>query len=190
MKNADGRLLPRSISKVLPNNAVLAVALEIAFLLLLGMIAVALHAKLRIPMKLPGKYGLIFMMLMVSSRHISKFPFATSLSCLGASLLLYMNVLGFDDPFMPAIYITLGVMMDLLFAVTDRFDSKWWMVAVAGALAWMTIPLLRIIIGALTGFPYMSLLAGISFPLFTHFIFGLSGSILGILMVKGLSRNK
>ena len=190
MENANGRLLPRSISKVLPNNAALAVALEILLLLLIGMLAVALHAKLRIPMKLPGKHGLVFMMLMVSSRHISRFPFATSLSCLGASLLLYTNTLGFHDPFMPIVYITLGVILDVLFGISSRLDSKFWIVALAGGIGWMMIPVLRILITMVSGFPYSSMLTGFAYPLATHFFFGLTGSLIGILIIKAVSKKQ
>ncbi|HBX51042.1 MAG: hypothetical protein A2275_19090 [Bacteroidetes bacterium RIFOXYA12_FULL_35_11] len=190
MENVNGRLLPKSISKVLPNNAKLALALEILFLLLLGMLAVALHAKLRIPMKLPGKHGLVFMLLMVSSRYISRLPFATSLSCLGASLLLYVNVLGFHDPFMPVVYITLGVILDMLFGFTNRLGSKWWLIALAGGIGWMMIPVLRILISMVSGFPYASLLVGFVYPLATHFFFGLTGTLIGILIIKAVSKNK
>ncbi len=47
-------VLQKSISKVFPNKS-FALAIEILFLLLMGALAITLHAKLRIPMHLPGR---------------------------------------------------------------------------------------------------------------------------------------
>ena len=77
-------LLQRTISKVFPNSTV-AATVEIIFLLGLGMIAVVLHTKLRMPMHLPGKQGVLFMALIITGKGLSRFPFAASLSGIGAA---------------------------------------------------------------------------------------------------------
>ncbi|MBI5541950.1 MAG: hypothetical protein HY951_17980 [Bacteroidia bacterium] len=174
----NGNVLQRNISKVFPNK-IAATSVEILFLFLMGVLAMLIHAKLRIPMHLPGKNGLLFMMIVVSSCAASRFSFGASLTCFGsASLLMFAN-LGFDDPFMPIVYILLGVFMDLIFGISKLFKSNVFIVAIASGFCWMLIPLIRSGISLITGFPYQSLLGGVAYPLFTHFIFGLLGGLIG-----------
>ena len=174
----NGNVLQRNISKVFPNK-ITAIAVEILFLFLMSVIAMLIHAKLRIPMHLPGKNGLLFMMIVVSASAASRFNIGASLTCLGsASLLMFAN-LGFDDPYMPIVYILLGVFMDLVFGVAKTISKNVLIVAIASGLSWMLIPLIRSGVSLITGFPYESLLTGIAYPLFSHFIFGLLGGFAG-----------
>jgi hypothetical protein len=174
----NGNVLQRNILKVFPNK-ITSTAVEILFLFLMGVIAMLIHAKLRIPMHLPGKSGLLFMMIVVSAAASSRFSFGASITCMGSATLLLFANLGFDDPFMPIVYILLGVFMDLIFGLAKTINSNVFIVALASGLSWMLIPLIRSGVSLLTGFPYQSLLGGIAYPLFTHFIFGLIGGLIG-----------
>jgi len=174
----NGNVLQKSISKVFPNKTT-ATAVEILFLLLMGAIALLIHAKLRIPMHLPGKNGLVFMAIIISARASSRFSFGASMACLGsASLFLFTN-LGFDDPFMPIVYILLGISMDFLFGIAKTISSNVFHIAIVSGLSWMLIPIIRTGVSLITGFPYQSLLGGIAYSLFTHFVFGLLGGLIG-----------
>jgi hypothetical protein len=156
----------------------------------MGVIAMLMHAKLRIPMHLPGKNGLFFMMIVVSAASSSRFSFGASIACLGSATLLLVSNLGFDDPFMPIVYLLLGVFMDLLFGIAKTISSNVFIVALASGISWMLIPLIRSGISLLTGFPYESLLTGITYPLFTHFIFGMLGGLIGAGLVFWASKSQ
>jgi hypothetical protein len=189
MNTISGSVLQRNISKVFPNKLI-ADIVEILLLMLIGMLAITLHAKLRIPMHLPGKQGFLFMLFIVLARSTSKFGFATSLTCFGASILLFLNVFGFNDPFMPLVYILLGVVMDIMFGILNKFKPHILFIGIAGGISWLSIPLFRLLFGAISGFPYLSLAGGIAFPLITHFIFGLSGGLLGATLISVLNKKK
>ncbi len=184
----NGNVLQRNISKVFPNKAT-ATVVEILFLFLMGVMAMLIHAKLRIPMHLPGKNGLLFMMIVVSATASSRFSFGASITCLGSATLLMFANLGFDDPFMPIVYILLGVFMDLLFGLAKTISTNVFVIALASGLSWMFIPLIRSGVSLLTGFPYQSLLGGIFYPLFTHFIFGILGGLIGAGLVFWASKS-
>jgi len=101
------------------------------------------------------------------------------MACLGsASLFLFTN-LGFDDPFMPIVYILLGISMDFLFGIAKTISSNVFLIAIVSGLSWMLIPIIRTGVSLITGFPYQSLLGGIAYSLFTHFVFGLLGGLIG-----------
>ncbi len=185
MKNITTGVLQRSLSKVLPNKTI-ATIVEVLFLFLIGMLAVTLHAKLRIPMGIPGKHGVLFMFLLISAYSFSKFRFATLISCAGASILLFTNVLAFDDPFMVYEYMALGFVMDLLLNGVPRLQSKVWFIAIVCGISWMIIPLSREIIHLTTGFYFNSLLKGFFIPVMTHFAAGFTGGILGAFAAKGI----
>ena len=167
MSDLNGNVLQRSISKVFPNKIAADIA-EILLLFFIGMFAITLHAKLRIPMHLPGRQGILFMLFIVMARSMSKFPFATSLTCLGSSTLLFFYTLGFNDPFMPLVYILLGIVMDLFFGLITRFKPSLLLIGLASGLSWAAIPFFRILIASLTGFPYQSITGGYAYPLFSQ----------------------
>jgi hypothetical protein len=187
MSNVNTSLLQRNISKVLPNKAA-AILAELVLLFLLGSLAVVLHAKLRIPMHLPGKHGLIFMFVIMISRSVSGLPFAASFTCLGSSSVLLINGLGFHDPFIFVAYFILGIIMDILFAVTSPLHKNIAVLALTGAVSWAMLPVLRYLLSFFTGYLDPSLMTGPFYSLATHLVFGFAGSILGLLLINILRR--
>ncbi len=172
----DTGLLQKSISRVFQNkSAVLTV--ELFLLFLLGMIAVVVHSKLRIPMHLPGKQGLIFIALIVAGRGVSRFSFASSLICAGSATLLITNLFGFSDPFIAVNYILLGLVMDFLFNVTKSLNI--YISAIIAGISWMTIPLFKLITSSMFLLPMNSFRSGIAYPFLTYLIFGIAGGLLG-----------
>ena len=187
MDNIAGNVLQRNLSKVFPNKLV-ANATEVLFIMLMGMAAITLHAKLRIPMHLPGKQGIIFMLLVVMTRSVSKFGFASSLFCFSSALLLFTNALGFEDPFMPLVYILMGIVMDILFRINSRFSQSIILTAFFSGLCWLSIPVFRLLLGSFFGFKYLSFSGGLIFPFFTHFIFGFAGGIAGAAIIYSMNK--
>lgn len=189
MRHTNGGLLQKSLSRQFQNSAILNV-LDAVFLLLIGMLAITLHAKLRIPLHLPGRNGLVFMSVIVAGRYFSKFNFAGSISCMGASALLLFNVLGFDDPFMPVEYILIGASLDILFLAVGKWYSNPFVIGIICGLTYTIIPLTRFIVSITTGFPYLSLLFSFVYLIATHLLFGFLGGLLGASLTKVISKNK
>lgn len=184
----DTSLLQKSISKVFPNRTTAYVA-ELFLLFLLGMIAVVIHSKLRIPMHLPGKQGLIFIALVVAGRGVSRFSFASSLICAGSSLLLLTNMFGFSDPFMAVNYILLGFLIDVAFKLTDGFNNRL-ISAVSAGVCWIAVPLFKLTTASLFLLPMNLFSTGIAYPFITHFVFGLTGGLLGAGIISLLTSRK
>ncbi len=189
MKTQSTQVLQKSILKAFPGSFAQTLS-EALFLFFTGVLAMALHAKLRIPMHLPGKQGLLFMFIVIGASLLSKFRFSTLLVTTGAASLLLTGFGGFEDPFMPVHYLLLGFAMDLLLSFKKEISIYPLFVAVAGGLSFSVIPLSRALLSLGSGIPYPSLMNGILLPWSTHFLFGLSGSLLAILAVKTLSEKE
>jgi hypothetical protein len=179
-------LSPKTSSKSLALDLSKNIA-EILLLIGIGMIGVLLHAKFRVPLKLPGHHGLIYMALLITGRLLSKKPYASSLSSVGAAVML-MFPLGFKDPFMPLIYLLPGLILDLGTRFGHKKNMNMFLLALVCGLSYMTIPISRIIISTFTGFPYGSLLNGFLWPLVTHFIFGAAGGLAGTALVRAFRK--
>jgi hypothetical protein len=172
----DGKSYPRSISKAYPASLGIQV-LEFILLAGIGALGVLIHVYLRVPLKLPGHQGIIYMAILISGKLISKRGYASSLSSIGAAAMLLFP-LGFSDPFIPVIYLFPGFIVDLLFSISKKQLTNAFVIALICGLAYATIPFTRVIITEVTGFPYGVFVKGYFFPLFSHFIFGAMGGFL------------
>lgn len=172
----DGKSSPKTISKAFPTNVSVQTA-ELILLAAIGAVGVLVHAYLRTPLKMPGHYGIIYMGILLSGKLLSKRNYAGSLSSIGAAAMLLLP-LGFKDPFIPVIYMFPGLIIDVLYYNFRKLQPNVFFLAVICGLAYTMIPVTRIFITAITGFPFGSLLTGFLYPVFTHFIFGaIGGSI-------------
>lgn len=180
-------LLQKSISSVFPNELA-AKSAEVVFLLATGMVAVLLHSKLRFPMHLPGKQGLLFVALVISSRGMSRWPFASSITCLGSAALLLMPGLGFRDPFMAVNYILLGGLMDIVFSFLSARTSKIWIICGITGLCWALVPAFRLGMSPFFTVPMGAFSNGIAFPFLTYLVFGLAGGLLSGGLLRLLER--
>lgn len=188
MEQMNGRLLPRTLSKVSANKS-LTILAEALILMLFGTLAAVIHARFRIPMRLPGHHGIEFMAIFMFARQASRFNMATSLSSLGAGLILMVPVLGFKDPFMAFVFFVPGLLLDLLY-LTFRRSSNILIAGLIAGISYASIPVCREIISLVLGIPYGSLLSGPVYPLAMHFMFGFIGGSLGAGVYKLTSRNK
>jgi hypothetical protein len=172
----DGRSYPKSISRAYPTR-ILIDAVEILLLAGIGAAGVLIHAYLRMPLKLPGHHGVIYMALLLSGRLISNKKFASSYSSIGAAIMLLIP-LGFKDSFIPVIYLFPGFIVDIFFNSFKTIRPRVFLLAIVCGLAYTTIPVTRIFITLTTGFPYGSMVTGFLYPLLMHFIFGFAGGLI------------
>jgi hypothetical protein len=179
MAIAIGRRLPRTSSSATRNSARLGL-LEAAWLVGLGAVAVFVHAATRQRFDLPpGHEGLVLVALLLVGRAPSKARWAGLTAAAGAASVSMLPVWGFGDPYRWAEYLLIGVTLDVGFWALYRWNTKLWLLAPLGGIAFMTKPLLRTEISAFTGMPFPSLLWGVAYPAMTYFIFGLVGAAIG-----------
>ena len=175
-------LNPNPVSKHLPISRTV---LEIAVLSLIGIAAVVIRTKLRIPLNMPGHHGLEVMAIFLIGRHWAKLPLASSISSLSAALFLLLPYAGIKDPFIPFIYLMMGTVIDLLYRFTFSEKRMLLSLVIIGSITYSIIPLSRLLIHFTLDYPYSSFLKiGYFYPVFSHFIFGASGGLLAGLLIK------
>ena len=151
--------------------------IKIGLLLLLGFFAVVLREHVNVPLKLPGHHGFEFMLLFMAGKMLSRQRFAMSISSLGASASAFLPIFHFGNAFMPFTFLLPGFIGDLIINKTGK--NSYLYIAVAGGLAYSSIPLVRQGIMMATGIPFGSLVSGLLYPFALHFIFGAMGSLAG-----------
>ncbi|MFA6128942.1 MAG: hypothetical protein WC699_16705 [Bacteroidales bacterium] len=184
----SGLLQQKTLSKAFPVNLTI---LEIAGLAILGALAILVRAKLRVPLQLPGHHGLEVMALLLIGRKMSNIPTAASISTLVAALFTFFPFMGFNDPFLPVVYVIMGATIDLLYKLVRLFRENLIFFTLMGGLAYMVIPLSRIIIH-FSGIRFYNNIArgGFWYPVWTHFLFGAGGAILAFAIVYGVRKLK
>lgn len=179
MAIAIGRRLPKTSSSDTRNSARLGLR-EAVWLVSLGAVAVFVHAATRQRFDLPpGHEGLVLVALLLVGRAPSRARWAGSIVAFGAASVSMLPVWGFGDPYRWAEYLLVGATLDVGFWVFYRWHKSLWLLAPLGGIAFMTKPLLRADISAVTGLPFGSLLWGVAYPTATHFVFGLVGAAIG-----------
>lgn len=164
----------------LSRNLTLTTILEVLLLTGLGMLAITLHARWRYPLNMPGHHGLEFMALLMLGRSLSRFRFAAGFSSMGIGILLLFPIFGFNDPLMGFYYMIPGFLVDILYNMNPTRRKRWLTVLLISGIAYFMIPLSRLIVMSLTGYPYASFLKhGYIVPLVTFFLFGTIGGAIG-----------
>ncbi len=171
-------LSQKSLSRTYPTKLTLSI-LEIIALMSIGAVGVLLHAKFRVPLHLPGHWGVVFMAMLFSGRLFSQRKYAASLSSIGAAFMLVMP-LGFKDPFMPVMYMLPGLLLDVFYSLFRSKNHNIIFVALLSGVAYFTIPLIRMIITLATGFFYGSFIGGFVYPIIMHFVFGAIGGMIAL----------
>lgn len=175
----DGKQLQKTISAPSLSGTV-PVAIEYLILFGIGVISIVLHARLRTPLNIPGHHGLEFMALLMAGRAASKIPWASSISSMGIGLILLFPVFGFKDPFMGINYMFPGLIIDLLYSLTRQYKWNILVLALISGVAYAVIPISRLILHLITGYPYGTFIKyGYLIPIAGFFVFGLAGGFAG-----------
>ncbi|PLX05821.1 MAG: hypothetical protein C0594_06760 [Marinilabiliales bacterium] len=175
MKTLSGKPLQKNTSE-LSRSLSVPYALEVGLIIIAGALVTLIHAKFRYPMNIPGRHGLDFMLIIMSTKLLSKINFSATIASSSAALLTLIPMWGFKDPFLPAYFVMVGLMIDLLYNGIKSNPKKVILIAFVGGLAYTMIPLLRSIL-FFAGYPYMSFIKhGVVIPFITHFLFATTGS--------------
>jgi len=176
MNNTNGNMYQKSTSKAfqIDNTSDL---LKIGLLLLLGFFAVVIRERLKIPLHLPGHHGFEFMLLFMAGKILSRQHYAMTVSSIGASASAFLPIFHFGNAFMPFTFLLPGLIGHLVLNKAGK--NNYLFIAVAGGLAYSSIPLVRQGIMMASGIPFGSLLNGFLYPVALHFIFGALGAVAG-----------
>ncbi len=184
----NGSMYQKSISRAFPTST-LSLVFEILLLLFLGISAIVLRTYLRIPLNIPGRHGLEFMAILMIARRSSNLPFASIITMMGASTFMFFPIIGIKDPFLPIIYVIMGIVVDALFIAFNKPYNRLAILTLIGGIAYMVIPVGRIIMYLFTGILESSFIKwGFVIPVLSHFIFGLAGALLGAGLVLSLKK--
>lgn len=176
----NGSAQQKSLSREYLTNPAIASVLEAVLLFLAGVFAIVLHERLRTPINVPGHHGIEFMGVILAARLSSKMKWAASISALGIGVFVLFPVLGFKDPMMGFNYMLPCFVLDLAYLAIPTSKFKNVFLALAAGLGYLMIPVSRIVITFSTGYPYSSFLKhGFVTPLFSFFVFGAMGGLLG-----------
>jgi len=174
-----------SILSNLFQNKTQAIVAELLFLFLAGIFGAVIQYYIKMPMHLPGKQGLLFMLILVSCATVSNFKGAALFTTSGAAFFFLVFQMGAQDIFKPFIFLISGATLDFLIFFWRKMNKPLIFLALAGGIAWTVIPFIRIFISLFSGFVYKSFASGIVYPLFTHFVFGsVAALIAGIALKK------
>ncbi len=172
------KLQQKTISKVLPTNY--ASLIEALLLIGIGALAVTIRARLRIPINIPGHHGLEVMALLMAGRSMTSYKPGTTISTIAASLLMFIPFLGFKDPFLPLFYIIIGFTVDSIYVKFQKWSNNYVFLALLGGIAYMMIPISRLIISLSSIYQYGSFIKhGIFNTIILHFAFGMLGALIG-----------
>jgi len=189
--NTVGRWLHQTILKVFLIRRTDALTAAI-LLFIIGAFAIFLRTKLRFPMNMPGRQGVMVMFLFMIGRAASTRNIAGIYSGMGASLMLLFPFIGTKDPWLPLIYLVMGISLDYFIYLSRRIRrfSAYLIYTLIGGAVYMIIPLSRFCINLLTGLTYTEFIKHpIPVPFITHFIFGALGSMLGsALIIQNIKR--
>jgi len=185
----NGNVQQRSLLKELLTNRTISSVLEVILLLLAGVLAIVLHARLRMPINVPGHHGIEFMTVIIAARLASKIKWASSISALGIGIFILFPVLGFKDPMMGFNYILPLFLVDIAYNLNKSEKYRNLIIALAAGFGYMLIPASRVLLSLTTGFPYSTFIKhGFVTPLFTFFFFGLMGGLLGTGIYMGVKK--
>jgi len=186
MKNIATNSQTKTISKAFPTS--ITISVQILLLLMVGFLATWLHFRFRVPLNLPGRHGLEFMVLLMGSRALSNIRISATITVTGSIIATMIPGLSYGDPLMPFIYLAMGASIDFAWY---RWKNIWVWIPVAallGGFVYSFIPVFRMIFSPFFGVLHNSLKSGILYPWLTHFAFGFIGSLAGVGLITGLKK--
>jgi len=185
----NGNVQQKSLSRGFLTNLTIERLLEVLLLVLAGSLAIVLHARLRIPMNIPGHHGIEFMTIILAARLSSKLKWASSISAIGIGIFILFPILGFKDPMSGFNYMLPCFALDIVYNLTRNSKYAKLLLAIGAGLGYMMVPLSRLFFSLSTGYVFPSFIKhGFITPVVSFFIFGLLGGLLGAGIYK-LIRN-
>jgi hypothetical protein len=183
----DGTYSQKNISKTFPTDWTLK-WWEALLLFGSGVTAVILHRAFDSSLQLPGHHGIEWMALLIIGRSFSRFRGAGTLTGAGAAFASTLPFLQGGNPYAWLFYLLPGFVVDFAFNYLPRHANKLWFLVLLGGLAHATKPVGQLTVNLITGWPFGSFRYGVLYPFASHFLFGMIGALLGVLVILGVQR--
>ncbi len=172
--------LPEKNTYGLSLNTSIATVLEMLLIVMAGGLAAYMHFNIRIPLGIPGHHGLEFMAIISLVRLTSNLKYAGMIAMLGVGFILLIPGVGGGSFLHGFSYLLPGILLDLVYMAEKERIRNMLMIALFSGLAYMLIPLSRIILNLVSGYPYMAFVKyGITYTVLSFFFFGMLGGLLG-----------
>ena len=172
--------LPEKKPSELSLNLDISSVLEAFLIVMAGGLAAYMHFHVRLPLNMPGHHGLEFMAIVSLIRLSSRFRYAGMMSMLGTGIVLLIPGVGGGTLLHGFAYLLPGIILDLAYSAGKDRIKVLFVIAFISGLAYMAIPLSRMILNALTRYPYMAFVKhGVIYTIFSFFFFGMMGGLLG-----------
>jgi hypothetical protein len=134
---------------------------------------------IRIPLKIPGHFGIIWMALLtVCCLQLKKGRGGTLAGFIAGTIAVFLfpgkdGILTFFKYFLP------GLSLDLLLSFILPLRNRWYLTSLASLLSFALKVLIDVLSGLLLKIPINLLLLGLKISLINHLIFGFTGGALG-----------
>lgn len=162
--------------------------LSLSGLILLGVIAGLLHVHLRYPLNIPGHHGLEWMALLMFGRSLSTNRFAAGCIAAGAagSYLLQLPLLAHAHDLKPAlVFLLTGAATDFLYKLSGAGRKSLLSAGTIAGLAFLTKPVVMFLVDLSPDVTMGSFMKHpVYLPFASHFLFGLTGGVLGVLLAR------
>lgn len=161
---------------------------DIAVLSMLGALVYILRAALRMPMHIPGKSGIFWVVPIIVGLAIVKKPGSATYIGLVSGVLASFFGMGTADVFDLFKYVAMGMSIDILaLPFKARLDNPL-VGLILGAGGNLCTMVVNYTIESMLGIQPFFILAGIGMSSITHFIFGAAGGIIAAVIIGRLYR--
>lgn len=160
---------------------------RLGVLMCLGALTVVLHQSFNYPLKMPGHHGLEAMFILVIGRLLCTHRWSATIVALSTATTAQM--IGAEHQLATALLdLAPGIVLDLAVLLIPNWRAQLFVLPFAVAIAHATKPLVRYGLFETLGIPFGSLRHGLFYPLSTHFVYGLTGGIIAVLVWRATVR--
>ncbi len=159
---------------------------DLVLLALLAAMIVVTKMVLRMPIRVPGHSGVLWMAALVVGRGLVRRPWAGTILGLVSGILAVVLVGGAEGPLLWVKYLAPGVMLDLIDVLVPVGLDDPFIGTLAGALANCTKLLSATVVALVMGLDAGFLVVGLGASAVSHAFFGALGGWLGSFLLRRL----
>lgn len=143
---------------------------------------------IKIPLKIPGHSGLVWMILLtICCLQFNKGRAGSLAGFISGALVFFLfpgkdGLLTFFKYFLP------GLSLDVFLFFLPKIRNKWYLITLASSVSYVTKILVDLVSGLINKIPLPVLIVSLKVFLFNHIIFGFLGGLFGYIIYKKLPK--